>query len=842
MLSHRKGVLLDGIGSELVRASTGGVRKTLSKWLGDLSSAITLGDVADLFTSGDATPSVLNNSKFITAGSTTITNFTNGVEGQTITIYRGASDIGIADNATIDPIIAGTLTLSTARPSATFRLASGVWKQVEEAGALSTAMTAVVQAATLALGRIALGISSAMDAVITSATTALARTALGVGGSINVTDPVWGIVGDGVTVNTTAMATLRAYLAALPAGSVPKVIWPAGIYVYATSPNWAITGLHMEFQGDCRLRCTGAGNSMDFDAGAAGYAWDIAVTGWPKIEGHDGSAHGVYLRGILHSTLQLNVRGCGTTSDAILMEFCVCTHLDTPIVSNNEGTGGAFYNDGTGVAKPRRGIVVTRRGAGAEKSGHCMITNAVIEGVAYAGMTDDYAVGTLWQGGTSEGHTDATNARGYLNTANAVACRVIDVDFEANASSIDIDISGDETELRGCHSEDEVFVRSGANDNVFIGGDYEDITIIAGATDTRLRDCRYSRYGAGVFTDGGTRTIYDIQNITTDTRSQSDISDTAYNATSWDGVTGIAPSKNAVRDKVEAITATTVSGAGLATGGGDLSANRTITVAPSVISGHLYGCTLSNNGSDATNDIDITAGNCIDSTNAVLMTCAAMTKRLDANWAAGTNQGFRYSGAAIANTTYHIYAASKADGTQDYYADPSATIATVLTHLQAETGGSAYLYLRRIGSIIRVGAAIKAFVQDGDYFAIAPTFEFSGGIGGPTGARTNYTLANVPTGFVFGADLDVTITDATPAAATYVGVTWPTQAAFTPSVAQHSFMIPAAGIAVPQAGSSRARINTNTSAQVAVEIVGTTADHTLYGCTHGWTDTRGRLA
>lgn len=34
-----------------------------------------------------------------------------------------------------------------------------------------------------------------------------------------------------------------------------------------------------------------------------------------------------------------------------------------------------------------------------------------------------------------------------------------------------------------------------------------------------------------------------------------DVSDTAYNATSWDGVTTIAPSKNAVRDKIELLVA-----------------------------------------------------------------------------------------------------------------------------------------------------------------------------------------------------------------------------------------------------------------------------------------------
>lgn len=163
---QRRGILLDGIGAELVRASTGGVRKTLSKWLSDLSAAINLGDVASTFTSGDATPSVLNNSKFIAAGSTAITNFVDGVEGQTITIYRGASDIAITDNATIDPIIAGNITLSTARPSATFRLASGVWKQVEEAGAQSSAMTPVVQAATTDAG------VGALNAVLEVATKA----------------------------------------------------------------------------------------------------------------------------------------------------------------------------------------------------------------------------------------------------------------------------------------------------------------------------------------------------------------------------------------------------------------------------------------------------------------------------------------------------------------------------------------------------------------------------------------------------------------------------------------------------------------------------------------------
>jgi hypothetical protein len=42
------------------------------------------------------------------------------------------------------------------------------------------------------------------------------------------------------------------------------------------------------------------------------------------------------------------------------------------------------------------------------------------------------------------------------------------------------------------------------------------------------------------------------------------VSDTAYNATSWDGVTTIAPSKNAVRDEVESIKSTITANDGLA--------------------------------------------------------------------------------------------------------------------------------------------------------------------------------------------------------------------------------------------------------------------------------------
>lgn len=140
-------------------------------------------------------------------------------------------------------------------------------------------------------------------------------------------------------------------------------------------------------------------------------------------------------------------------------------------------------------------------------------------------------------------------------------------------------------------------------------------------------------------------------------------------------------------------------------------------LAASLPRGYIDGCTLSN-GSDATNDINIAAGVCRDSTNAVDIVVPALTgKQLDANWAAGSAAGMRNSAAGIANTTYWIYAVrTAASTTADIYAHTSTVEATVLTALQAETGGADYIYARCIGGIIRSGATILAFSQHGDDF------------------------------------------------------------------------------------------------------------------------------
>jgi hypothetical protein len=121
--------------------------------------------------------------------------------------------------------------------------------------------------------------------------------------------------------------------------------------------------------------------------------------------------------------------------------------------------------------------------------------------------------------------------------------------------------------------------------------------------------------------------------------------------------------------------------------------------------GHLTGYTLSNSGND---DITTTAGAARDSTSTVDLVGGAMTKQLDAAWAAGTDAGGRMSAAAIADTTYHFFAIQKdSDESIDYGFDVSPT---------APTMPAGYTYFRRLGCILRESSAIVPFTQLHDYF------------------------------------------------------------------------------------------------------------------------------
>lgn len=265
----------------------------------------------------------------------------------------------------------------------------------------------------------------------------------------------------------------------------------------------------------------------------------------------------------------------------------------------------------------------------------------------------------------------------------------------------------------------------------------------------------------------------------------------------------------------------------------------TLSVTSGLPRSYLAGCGMAN-GTDAVNDIDIAAGKCRDSTDAFDITVAAKTKQLDAGWAAGTAAGMRYSGAAIANTTYHIWAVAKADGTQDIYATPNASASTAsaaLALLQAESGGTDYIYARRIGSILREGGSIVAFTQYGDEFwRSSPVLDVDAT--NPGISAVTRTLS-VPIGVKVLAIVNAAAAGASNNLTAYLSSLDLTDA--TPS----KTAAPLGGLMTPGTGTNNwtaniHRVWTNTSAQIRSRFDASGASDILRIATLGWLDRRGR--
>jgi hypothetical protein len=255
--------------------------------------------------------------------------------------------------------------------------------------------------------------------------------------------------------------------------------------------------------------------------------------------------------------------------------------------------------------------------------------------------------------------------------------------------------------------------------------------------------------------------------------------------------------------------------------------------------GYIDGLILSN-GTDTTNDIDIAAGKCRDSTDAVdIVIATALGKQLDANWAAGgttgTPAGMRNSAAGITDTTYHLYAVrTAASSAGDIYAHTSTTVATVITALQAESGGTDYIYARRIGSITR-STSIRPFVQDGDEFLLkTPLNSYSSS--NPGTSAVTFTVVGVPTGAKMGALLGGYVRFATTGNGIY--------RVFSPD--ETDAAVDSTNMTGREATDDYCplmlTIRTNTSAQAKFRLsVSAASDAVQINC-RGWIDARGKDA
>lgn len=246
-------------------------------------------------------------------------------------------------------------------------------------------------------------------------------------------------------------------------------------------------------------------------------------------------------------------------------------------------------------------------------------------------------------------------------------------------------------------------------------------------------------------------------------------------------------------------------------------------------SNFLGGLTLSNNVADAVNDIDIAAGAAMDTTSVKLMRLAAgITKRLDAAWAVGTNQGGLDTG-AIANVTYHMFLIMRPDtGVVDVLFSASATAPTMPAN---------YTLKRRIGSIIRKTNAILGFRQLGDFFDLnpPPTASDVGFINGPTTAQT--VTLTVPAGIVVLARVVAAIDY--PAGVTFKSFLYLSpliQGDLAPSTTRNQLAAGSNGDSVVGV----VEVLTNALAQIRSRISATGGLSTLDLTATGWIDYRGK--
>jgi hypothetical protein len=241
---------------------------------------------------------------------------------------------------------------------------------------------------------------------------------------------------------------------------------------------------------------------------------------------------------------------------------------------------------------------------------------------------------------------------------------------------------------------------------------------------------------------------------------------------------------------------------------------------PAVLRSYLSGLTLSTAGSSGT--MSIAAGQAADSTNAVLINVAAISKTTS-SWAVGSAAGGLDTGSIATSTWYYFYAIRRPDtGVTDVVFSTSSTSPTLPTN---------YTQYRYIGAGLTNGSSqwVK-FTQFGDEFTWdTPVLDFN-----TTGSTTSALLTcSVPRGRKMKAWLNLYLNQDT----NQVYLSDPANSDLAPSLTA----APLGSLGFTSAsfaGTVQAACWTNASAQIRHREANGTG--TLRVATIGWTDLRGK--
>lgn len=149
-----------------------------------------------------------------------------------------------------------------------------------------------------------------------------------------------------------------------------------------------------------------------------------------------------------------------------------------------------------------------------------------------------------------------------------------------------------------------------------------------------------------------------------------------------------------------------------------------------------YGLVLANNAIDANNDIDIPVGQGVsDDYTTMISLASALTKRLDATWVAGNNEGMLDAGSKTASTLYAMF----------LIYNPTTAVVDVLasTSFTAPTMPSGFTKKYLLGAILtNAGNNIIAFEQAGSsYCNLKEYFTF---VNDSTMTNDTYETVTIP--------------------------------------------------------------------------------------------------
>lgn len=301
----------------------------------------------------------------------------------------------------------------------------------------------------------------------------------------------FGMVGDGITDNTTALGKVRDYLnASVLAGNKPGIRFLPGRYVFSTCPNLAAIRAHLQFEGEVWFISTAAGsNALLLDGGASGAGvYNMRITGFPQFHAPANGSDAIRMRAVHRSYLEIEAKGAGSTSSGLQMEWCVSNTVHYLCNTNSAGFS----------ATPARGMNLTIRDAEEETSYNTFV-NPELSGMALGGLLDG-SLGNMFVGGAVQGNT-----LGLQLTTNAWENKFTGTDFEEN--DLDVTDASRRANYIGCDMNTGIDIEAAARGTRLLGGRIENVDIASGARGVDLATS-YNRTGSGTIADAETRTRY----------------------------------------------------------------------------------------------------------------------------------------------------------------------------------------------------------------------------------------------------------------------------------------------------------------------------------------------